>query len=248
MNTVSVGSTVIGAGKPKVIVPIVGKTREEILSEAKIAKDSQCDIVEWRIDHFSEILDFEAAADFCQEVKAAVDLPLLVTFRTLKEGGVRPMADDDYFEMYHAFIKAGHFDLMDVELFMPAESVNILVETLHKNNKYVVMCNHDFDQTPAKIEIINRLKMMQEKNADICKIAVMPKSIADVITLLDATQEMYTEYADRPLITMSMGKLGVVSRVSGETFGSAATFGAAKEASAPGQLAVKELKEILATL
>lgn len=248
MNTVTVGNTVIGEGKPKVIVPIVGKTREEILAEAKIAKESQCDIVEWRIDHFTEILDFAAAADFCKEVKAAVDLPLLVTFRTLKEGGVRPLADDDYFEMYEAFIEAGHFDLMDVELFMPADGVNNLVETLHKNNKYVVMCNHDFDQTPAKTEIIERLKMMQEKNADICKIAVMPKSIADVITLLDATQEMYTEYADRPLITMSMGKLGVISRVSGETFGSAATFGAAKEASAPGQLAVKELKEILATL
>lgn len=59
---------------------------------------------------------------------------------------------------------------------------------------------------------------------------------------------MYHKHADRPLITMSMGSLGVVSRVSGATFGSAATFGAAKKASAPGQVSVDELRSILEVL
>ena len=76
----------------------------------------------------------------------------------------------------------------------------------------------------------------------------MPQTTADVITLLDATQEMYHKHADRPLITMSMGSLGVVSRVSGATFGSSATFGAAKKASAPGQVSVDELRSILEVL
>ena len=80
---------------------------------------------------------------------------------------------------------------------------------------------------------------MQRLGADICKIATMPHSPADVLTLLDATRIMAEEHADRPLITMAMGALGIVSRVSGETFGSAATFGMAGTPSAPGQIPVR---------
>ena len=89
---------------------------------------------------------------------------------------------------------------------------------------------------------------MQEYGADIPKIAVMPKSVDDVITLLDATNTMKTQYGDRPLITMSMGGTGVISRLAGEVFGSAFTFGAGKEASAPGQIPVAELRKVLEIL
>ena len=60
-----------------------------------------------------------------------------------------------------------------------------------------------------------------------------------------ATLEMSEKYADRPIITMSMAGTGVVSRLTGETFGSALTFGAASKASAPGQIGVNELKQVL---
>ena len=109
------------------------------------------------------------------------------------------------------------------------------------------MCNHDFDATPSQEEIVRRLSLMEEKNADICKIAVMPNSNQDVLTLLQATAEMKSK-ATRPLITMSMGALGMVSRVSGEVFGSSATFGAAKKASAPGQVPVSVLRDMLENL
>ena len=59
---------------------------------------------------------------------------------------------------------------------------------------------------------------------------------------------MKERYADRPYITMSMGKLGLVSRISGELTGSAVTFGSASAASAPGQLPVGELRTILSLL
>ena len=68
------------------------------------------------------------------------------------------------------------------------------------------------------------------------------------MTLLAATLEMYEQYADRPIITMSMSKLGIISRLSGEVFGSAATFGALKKASAPGQIDIKELRSVLTTI
>ena len=112
----------------------------------------------------------------------------------------------------------------------------------------VVASNHDFHKTPAQEEIVSRLKKMQELGADIPKIAVMPQNKKDVLTLLAATEEMATEYADRPIITMSMAGTGVISRLCGEVFGSALTFGAVGKASAPGQMGAEDLKTVLTLL
>ena len=86
---------------------------------------------------------------------------------------------------------------------------------------------------------------MQELGVDVPKIAVMPQNKKDVITLLAATEEMFTNYADRPIITMSMAGTGAISRLSGEAFGSALTFGAVGKVSAPGQINVEDLKTVL---
>ena len=51
-------------------------------------------------------------------------------------------------------------------------------------------------------------------------------------------------YSDKPVITMAMGALGLISRLAGETFGSALTFGAGEKASAPGQIPAKQLKDV----
>ena len=74
---------------------------------------------------------------------------------------------------------------------------------------------------------------------------VMMKGEKDVLTLLSATEEMASDYADRPIITMSMAGTGVISRLCGEVFGSSMTFGAAKKASAPGQMGVNDLSTVL---
>jgi 3-dehydroquinate dehydratase-1 len=85
---------------------------------------------------------------------------------------------------------------------------------------------------------------MKEVGADLPKIAVMPKTEADVETLLTATKEV-ANLLKTPIITMAMGKLGEISRTSGEIYGSAITFGAVGTVSAPGQIDVFKLKEIL---
>ena len=109
----------------------------------------------------------------------------------------------------------------------------------------VVVSNHDFEKTPSKEEIVARLQKMQELGADLPKIAVMPQCKKDVLTLLAATEEMTGNYADRPIITMSMAKDGVISRFCGEEFVSALTFGAAGQTSAPGQIEVEKLRGVL---
>ena len=88
---------------------------------------------------------------------------------------------------------------------------------------------------------------MRELDADILKIAVTPNEIGDVARLLKITGRTSINY-EKPLITMAMGKMGTVTRIAGEFFGSDVTFGTVGESSAPGQLHVEDLKLILETL
>ena len=168
-----------------------------------------------------------------------------MTFRTSKEGGEKAIEADAYAELNIKAAATGYVDLVDVEVFTGDDVVRKIVEGAHAVGVKVVASNHDFDKTPDKDDIVGRLRKMQDLGADVPKIAVMPNSAADVLTLLAATDEMYTKYADRPIITMSMKGTGVVSRLAGEVFGSALTFGAAAKASAPGQMAVEDLKQVL---
>lgn len=246
MKTVKVRNIVIGEGVPKICVPIVGVTKEDIVKEARTFGNIPVDVVEWRVDWFENVFEFDKVLEVLKSLREALgEIPLLMTFRTSKEGGEKSIEPEAYAELNMKAARSGYVDLVDVEVFTGDDIVRQIVECAHACGVKVVASNHDFFKTPAKEEIVSRLRKMQELDADIPKIAVMPQNKKDVLTLLAATEEMYSEYADRPIITMSMAGTGVISRLCGEVFGSALTFGAAKKASAPGQMGVNDLSTVL---
>ncbi|MCY8490633.1 type I 3-dehydroquinate dehydratase [Bacillus atrophaeus] len=244
MNTLTIKNVSIGEGIPKIIIPLMGTTEKQILQESEAIKALKPDIVEWRVDVYQKAEDLEAVKDMISKLRETLaDTLFLFTFRSHKEGGSLQVEDRYYAQLLEMAIRTKKIDLADVELF--SGQAKALVACAEENGVYVVMSNHDFRKTPAKEEIISRLRQMQEYGAHIPKIAVMPNSAEDVLTLLDATLTMKTKYADRPIITMSMATTGLVSRLAGEVFGSACTFGAGEEASAPGQIPVQELRSVL---
>lgn len=249
MNPVVVRGVKIGEGIPKICVPIVGQTREEIVEAGKTMKSAGADVVEWRVDWYEDVFDYAKVEDTAEDLRKALgEIPLLFTFRTAKEGGEKAIEKDVYVELNQKAARSGFVDMVDVEAFTGDEEVCAIVETAHEAGVKVVGSNHDFHQTPEQEEIVARLCKMQELGVDIPKIAVMPVCKKDVLTLLSATEEMYTRYANRPIITMSMAGTGVISRLCGEVFGSALTFGAAGKASAPGQMEVEDLRTVLSLL
>ena len=246
MNTIKVRDIEIGAGAPKIIVPIIGVTKEDILNEAKTFDSIPVDVVEWRVDWFEHVFEFDKVEDVLKELRTALgNIPLLLTFRTKKEGGEKAIDTKDYKELNLRAAKTGYVEFIDVEIFTGDDVVREIIDGAHAAGVRIIASNHDFFKTPAKSDIIYRLRKMQDMGADIPKIAVMPQSKRDVLTLLCATEEMVTDYADRPIITMSMAGTGVISRLCGEVFGSSMTFGAAKKASAPGQMGVNDLNTVL---
>lgn len=245
MKTVNVRGVEIGAGVPKICVPIVGVTREEILAQADGMYPLPADVVEWRCDWYEDVTDPMEMASILVELRVALmDRPLLLTFRTKNEGGQRDTSPEAYLELITAGIQSGCVDLVDVELSMGEELFHRVVQEAAPFGVAVVGSSHDFSATPEKEVILSRLKRMEELGADIAKIAVMPRSSRDVLTLLDATLTA-RETLEIPVVTMSMSGKGVITRMAGEEFGSAMTFGAAGYASAPGQLPVDILAGVL---
>lgn len=243
MTTVKVRNIVLGEGLPKIAVPNVGVTEEEILASAKEIAAAKPDIMEWRIDYYEAgIKDNEKLIATAKALRDVVgELPILVTFRTKNEGGVLELGEDEYLDLVATVVTNRLGDAVDIELFHDEERVKDLVKQAHNYNVVVIMSNHDFEKVPAKDVIEFRLKKMTDLGADVPKLACMPHSADDVLTLLSATNDA-RKALSTPIITMAMADLGKVSRIAGQVFGSCLSFGAVGKTSAPGQLSIEDLR------
>lgn len=239
----------IGIGRPKICVPITSVSREEICQKARELSGLPFDLVEWRADWYEGVEEQGQATEVLKDLRNILgDVPILFTFRSKTEGGERELDIADYLDLNRQAAASGCADLVDLELMTGLEAgEDCLRETISfmkAQGAKVLMSSHDFDKTPSNEELIRRLLEMDRLGADILKEAVMPQSRADVLRLLTVTEQV-SRQVSRPLVTMAMGGLGVVSRLTGEAFGSAITFGSAGVSSAPGQIDVQALNEVL---
>ncbi|MGE8645897.1 type I 3-dehydroquinate dehydratase [Acinetobacter vivianii] len=233
----------------KTIVPITAKTKEQAIAQAKvIAANADADLAEFRIDLLSFASDSKQVIALGHELKQILGTkPMIATIRTHNEGGQLTISDADYGKTYQAYLQQPFMDMLDVEMFRDQQIVKNTVKLAHAKKVLIVMSNHDFQKTPAEAEIIKRLLKQDELGADILKIAVMPQSKQDVFTLMNATLKV-SQQSKKPLLTMSMGKLGTISRIATANMGGSFSFGMIGEASAPGQIDVTQLKQFLKTV
>ncbi|MFM8585207.1 MAG: type I 3-dehydroquinate dehydratase [Gammaproteobacteria bacterium] len=207
------------------------------------------DVIEWRVDHFRAVNSENEVFAAASRLRAAAgERPLIFTLRSEGEGGAK--TDLEPTAVGRLLIRAAEsksFEFIDVELSWPANLVEAVIDAAHQNDVQVIVSSHHFDGTPSEDEIIGLLARAVEVGADVAKVAVMPDTMTDVIRLLSAT-ERAARTLPVPLITMAMGSLGVVTRVFGSFFGSALTFAASEKSSAPGQLPIETLREILETV
>ena len=233
----------------KTIVPITAKTKEQALAQAQvIANTADADLAEFRIDLLSFASDTKQVIALGHELKKILgNKPMIATIRTKNEGGQLEISDVDYGKTYQAYLKNPFMDWLDVEMFRDQKVVSETVQKAHQKKVLIVMSNHDFQKTPSQDEIEKRLLKQDQMGADILKIAVMPKSKQDVFTLMNATLKV-SQQTTKPLLTMSMGQLGTISRVATANMGGSYSFGMIGQASAPGQIDVTKLKQILQTV
>ena len=236
----------LGKGREAAVcLPLMAANSSRLDSELQALLALSPDVIEWRVDHF--------AADTIDSVMVAAsrlrghagETPLIFTLRSAAEGGAKFSLDTrDSVQLLIRAAESRCFEFIDVELSLPSDVAQKIIDTAHQNGVQVIGSSHHFSETPSEEVIVATLSNAEKAGADVAKVAVMPKVISDVVTLLAATERASRELRI-PLITMAMGSLGVVTRVFGGMFGSALTFAAGTKTSAPGQLPIETLREIL---
>ncbi|MPM63908.1 3-dehydroquinate dehydratase [bioreactor metagenome] len=231
---------------PKICAPLVGKSLEELLEEVNYLKELPLDLVEWRVDFYEDSLDIDKVKTALQEIRKVLKhIPIIFTFRSLKEGGEKEVTREYYIKLNKEIIRTKLIDIVDIELSNDEKHIKDIISTAEENGVTIILSTHDFEKTPSKDEMLDNFQRAVSLGAHIFKLAVMPNSTEDVINLLEATRITKECYGNIPIITMAMGKRGLISRISSEVFGSAITFGSGKEVSAPGQISVEELRKII---
>jgi 3-dehydroquinate dehydratase-1 len=237
---------VIGEGKePLICTPLVGKSKADVLVELTNVLGKKPDIIEWRADFFENITNTDQVISLANKIKEmANDLPVIFTIRSIREGG-QPIAlpDSEAIALNAAICSKTSVEYVDCELSNLPEHFQQLCKVAHKNDTRVIASFHNFDCTPSRDILYQKFTQAEEYDADVAKVAVMPKNLEDVLTLLRVTLEAKSRLTI-PLITMSMGGLGAVTRMFGGIFGSAVSFAIGQGSSAPGQVPIEDLNTV----
>ena len=235
----------LGGATPLICSPLVGRTRERLLAEAANVAAKQPDVIEWRVDYFEAIADTAAVLDAGRALRAGVgDVPILFTRRSIREGG-EPIAigDEEVVRLYDAVGASGLVDCLDFEMGNDADHVRRVRDSARKHGARVVLSYHNFGYTPGVEFLVQRFLEGERLGGDVAKVAVMPRDRDDVLALLAATSRAEAK-AHIPLISMSMGPLGAVTRMVGGVFGSALSFAVGEGSSAPGQMPIADLQTV----
>jgi len=229
----------------KICVPIAGAGLDEIQNEAALAFKEGADIIEFRADYYRSGLRPSALLPTIKDISG---LPVIFTLRRFDEGGVIQLPQDERQSIMRVAIDTALIDYIDIEAANGSEFVTPLVTAARSRGIQTIISNHDFKHTPTKAAIIETLKRSAALGADIVKAAVMPNSHRDVLTLLDAALEYSETKGSLPLIAISMGDMGRISRCAAGRFGSFMTFASVAASTAPGQIHISDLKKVMAFL
>lgn len=211
--------------KPRVVA-VLGKNAVRDVQQASVA-----DMMEVRLD-----LVEGDPLKVVKSIRGATSLPLIATNRWRAEGGLFRGTEKHRMDLLYR--ASEYADFVDIEL-----RAELRDDLVGKIDKPAIVSYHDFTRMPSPDELRSILREISETGASIAKIAVTPGCLRDNLTLLELLFE-----ADTPLCVISMGELGRHMRAIAPIYGSVLTYGYVSEATAPGQMSVGELKQLLALL
>lgn len=188
------------------------------------------DFVELRVDAF--------ASDPAPLLRAAPRLrvPCVVTVRHPAEGGANDLSTARRRALYLQFLP--HAALIDVEL-RSVEKLAGVIAAARTLGVGVVVSDHDFRKTPPLAQLQARIRRAHRAGADICKLAALTSTAADLQRLL----ALFTTRQPLPLSVMGMGEFGKVSRLLLARAGSVLNYGYLDRPNASGQWEARVLRE-----
>lgn len=239
----------IGSGSALICAPLVGSVAESILGETEMLRSSAPDLIEWRADYFEKVECAQSVLDILKGIQANLgEIPLILTLRSFSEGGFRRLSQALRQEIITQAINSGLVDLVDIELSNDDRFISEIREITRRHGVGLIISSHEFQLTPPSDELESKLLRCQNHGADVAKLAVMPTSEMDVIRLMEVIRRFVDGQGEIPVIGISMGGLGVITRFAGSLFGSSVTFCSGSSQSAPGQMTMNDLQPLIRML
>ncbi len=226
-------------GKRPLIVASLGGD-ERLVDSARRAEKLGADLLEIRIDSLKP-KERANIGTILRAVNDASSCPMIITVRSTAEQGPTSKSTLDLRERRIIFEDAMPFaEAVDIEI--ESHDIREHVLSLARNQqKKVILSYHDFDAIP-RLEKLQEIFHAFEKNkGDILKVAGMAKCKEDVLKLFGICQSLNNIHR----VFIGMGEFGRISRVAGFLYGSALSYGYMNRPTAPGQLSVEELTELL---
>ena len=248
MRSFEVKGVQFGEGIPVICIPVVEATAEGILDQIRRLTEDAVSMIEWRVDHFEQIRDPDAVLSLLEEIRPLVEQTVfLFSIRTVHQGGCADIREEQIIRLNEIAAASGVCDFIDLELFEASKPLK-QIRRLKKKGVRIIASHHDFEKTPPDEILRMLMDQMEQSGADVAKLAMYPQSVDDVFRMMAFSNDTRTHYPDLPIVTMSMGPLGSISRICGELTGSCITFGMADRASAPGQIPGRELAQMMSIL
>lgn len=218
----------------KIVAPIMPTNFEEA-QIIDVSKYEGVDLIEWRAD-FLPKEDIITVAPAIFEKFAGREI--IFTLRTRQEGGQIELTDREYLDLIKEINAIYNPDFIDFEYFSHKAVFNEMLDFPN-----LVLSYHNFEETPENL--MESFSEMTKLAPRVVKIAVMPKNEQDVLNLMNYTRGFKALNPEQTYATMSMGKLGRISRLAGDIVGSSWTFVSIDDASAPGQVSLCDMKKII---
>lgn len=218
----------------KILVPIMPRNIEEVAA-IDLERLEDADIIEWRADYLSKEDILKVAPAVFEKF---VGREIVFAIRTRKEGGQIDLTDEEYVKLIKEVAALYQPDYIDFEYFSHQA---VFEEMLDFPN--LVLSYHNFEETPENfMEIMSELTSLSPA---VVKMAVMANTEQDVLDVMNYTRGFKILNAEQTFATMSMGKIGMLSRIAGMVTGSCWTFASLDEASAPGQISLTNTRKFL---
>ena len=217
----------------KLIVSVMPRSIEEAQA-IDVMRYHDADIIEWRADFLPKEAILQVAPAIFEKFAGR---ELVFTLRTRSEGGQIELSSEEYVQMIKEVAQLYQPDYIDFEYFSYTDVFDQMLDFPN-----LVLSYHNFQETPENLmEILSELTSLNPK---IVKIAVMANTEQDVLDLMNFTRGFKTLNPEQEYVTISMGKVGKVSRITSDVTGSSWSFASLDEASAPGQISLSSMKKI----
>lgn len=217
----------------KLIVSVMPRSLEEAQA-LDATRYLDADIIEWRADYLPKEAILQVAPAIFEKFAGR---ELVFTLRTRSEGGEIDLSPEEYIHLIKEVAQFYQPDYIDFEYYSYKD---VFEEMLDFPN--LVLSYHNFQETPENMmEILSELTFLNPK---LVKVAVMAHTEQDVLDLMNYTRGFKTLNPEQEYVTISMGKVGKVSRITADVTGSSWSFASLDEVSAPGQISLASMKKI----